>query len=92
MSAAPLISGQRLQKYVYHKISNEIPQGPYCVVYIHTSAQRGENCPGVSTLRLIYEELPPAFKKRLELVYFLHPGIQSRLLFATFGRFFLSAG
>jgi len=89
---ASLVSGQRLQKYVYHKISNEIPEGPYCLVYIHTSVQRGENCPGVSTLWLIYEELPPSFKERLQVVYFLHPGIQSRLFFATLGRFFLSAG
>jgi len=89
---APIVSGQRLQKYVYHKISNEIPEGAYCVVYIHTSVQRGENCPGMSTLWLIYEELPPDFKERLQVVYFLHPGIQSRLLFATLGRFFLSEG
>lgn len=89
---ASLVSGQRLQKYVYHKISNEIPEGPYCVVYIHTAVQRSENCPGITTLWLIYEELPPAFKERLQVVYFVHPGIQSRLFFATLGRFFLSAG
>ena len=40
MSTAALVSGERLQKYVYHKILNEIPEGPYCVVYIHTSVQR----------------------------------------------------
>lgn len=89
---AALVSGQRLQKYVYHKISNEIAEGPYCVVYMHTSVQRGENCPGMSTLWLIYEELPLDFKERLQVVYFVHPGIQSRLFFATLGRFFLSAG
>lgn len=89
---APVVSGQRLQKYVYDKISNEIPEGPYCLVYIHTSVQRSENCPGVSTLWLIYEELPSAFKERLQVVYFIHPGLQSRLFFATLGRFFLSAG
>ncbi|KAH9326005.1 hypothetical protein KI387_006183 [Taxus chinensis] len=89
---AILVSGQRLQKYVNHKISNEIPEGPFCVVYIHTSVQKGGNSPGLSTLRWIYEELPPVFKERLQVVYFLHPGLQSRLLFATFGRFFLSGG
>ena len=92
MSGAPLVSGQRLQKYVYDKISNEIPEGPYCLVYIHTSVQSSENYPVVSTLWLIYEELPPAFKERLQVVYFLHPGLQSRLFFATLGHFFLSAG
>uniref|UniRef100_A0A0C9S831 TSA: Wollemia nobilis Ref_Wollemi_Transcript_6287_1253 transcribed RNA sequence n=1 Tax=Wollemia nobilis TaxID=56998 RepID=A0A0C9S831_9CONI len=89
---AILISGQRLQKYICHKISNEIPEGPFCVVYIHTEVQRSDNCPGVSTLRWIYEELPLSFKDRLHVVYFLHPGLQARLLFATFGRFFLSGG
>ncbi|XP_059074333.1 uncharacterized protein LOC131070942 isoform X2 [Cryptomeria japonica] len=89
---ANLVSGQRLQKYVNHKISNEIPEGPFCVVYIHTSVPKGNNYPGFSTLRLIYQELPPAFKERLEVVYFLHPDFQSWLLFATFGWFFLSGG
>eukprot|EP00253_Pinus_taeda_P010374 PITA_10374 len=92
MSAAPLVSGQRLQKYVYNKVSNEIPEGLYCLVYIHTSVQRSENGPDVSTLWLIYEELLLASKERLQVVYFLHPGLQSRLFFATLGCSLLSAG
>eukprot|EP00252_Welwitschia_mirabilis_P020305 TRINITY_DN4946_c0_g1_i1.p1 TRINITY_DN4946_c0_g1~~TRINITY_DN4946_c0_g1_i1.p1 ORF type:complete len:187 (-),score=18.01 TRINITY_DN4946_c0_g1_i1:602-1111(-) len=89
---AAAVSRARLTKFVHQKILAEIPEGPFCVVYIHTSVQRVENCPGLSTLWLIYEDLPPSIKERLQIVYFLHPGIQSRLLFATVGRFFLSAG
>lgn len=89
---APVISGERLKRYVYHKIFTTVPQGDFCIVYIHTSVQKEENSPGVSILRWIYEELPTDYKERLHVVYFLHPGIRSRLLLATLGRYFLSGG
>ncbi|KAH9298674.1 hypothetical protein KI387_030356, partial [Taxus chinensis] len=89
---APAISGERLKRYVYQKICNAVSEGPFCIVYIHTSVQREENSPGVSMLRWIYEELPLDYKERLQVVYFLHPGIRSRLLLATLGRYFLSGG
>uniref|UniRef100_A0A1D1YCR0 Ganglioside-induced differentiation-associated protein 2 n=1 Tax=Anthurium amnicola TaxID=1678845 RepID=A0A1D1YCR0_9ARAE len=86
------ISGERLKKYVYHKIFTELPEGPICIVYMHSAVQKADNCPGLSVLRWIYEELPPDYKERINVVYFLHPGLRSRLVFATLGRFFLSGG
>lgn len=70
----------------------ELSEGPFCIVYIHSTVQKEDNSPGVSILRWIYEELPSDFKDRLRVLYFVHPGIRSRLLFATLGRFFLSGG
>ncbi|GLJ11765.1 hypothetical protein SUGI_0176410 [Cryptomeria japonica] len=89
---APVISGERLKRYVYQKIFNSVSEGPFCILYIHTSVRREENSPGVSMLRWIYEELPSDYKERLQVVYFLHPGIRSRMLLATLGRYFLSGG
>ncbi|KAL3534539.1 hypothetical protein ACH5RR_003000 [Cinchona calisaya] len=89
---APVIGGGRLKKYVFHKIATEIPEGPYCIVYMHTMVQKDDNSPGLTILRWIYEELPSNCKDRLQVVYFIHPGLRSRLVFATLGRFFLSGG
>lgn len=89
---APVIGGERLKKYVCQKISTTVSEGPFCIVYIHTAVQREENSPGLSILRWIYEDLPTDYKQRLQLVYFLHPGLLSRLVLATVGRYFLSEG
>lgn len=89
---APVISGERLKRYISHKVSTELAQGPICIVYMHSTVQKADNCPGLSMLRWIYEELPPDCKERIRVVYFLHPGLRSRLVFATLGRFFLSGG
>lgn len=89
---APVISGERLKKYVFHKILTQMPEGLFCIVYMHTTVQKEDNSPGLTILRWIYEELPNDYKDRLQVVYFIHPGIRSRLLFATFGRFLLSGG
>ncbi|VAH85207.1 unnamed protein product [Triticum turgidum subsp. durum] len=42
--------------------------------------------------RGIYEELPAEYKERLQIFYFLHPGLYSWLAMATLGRLFLSGG
>lgn len=89
---APVVSGERLRKYVFHKICSELPEGPFCIVYMHSTVQKEDNSPGMSILRWIYEDLPMEIKERLQLVYFVHPGIRSRLVFATLGRLFLSGG
>ncbi|KAJ0978032.1 hypothetical protein J5N97_013506 [Dioscorea zingiberensis] len=89
---AAVISGERLKRYVCFKLRTEMAEGPYCVLYVHSTVQSDDNNPGISVLRWIYEELPPDYKDRLQVVYFLHPGFRSRLLFATLGRFFLSGG
>lgn len=85
-----VVSGERLKKYILHKFQNELSEGPFCVVYFHTTAQKDDNCPGLTILRWIYEELPSDYKDRLQTLYFVHPGLRSRLVLATLGRFFLS--
>lgn len=90
--AAPVVSGERLKRYIFHKICSEWPEGPFCIAYMHSTVQKEDNSPGITILRWIYEELPPEIKERLKIVYFIHPGLRSRLAFATLGRFFLSGG
>ncbi|KAI3912671.1 hypothetical protein MKW92_007030 [Papaver armeniacum] len=89
---APVVSGERLKKYIYHKIFTELSNGPFCILYLHSTVQKEDNNPGLSILRWIYEELPLDYKERLQVLYFVHPGLRSRLVFATLGRFFLSEG
>ncbi|KAL6011823.1 hypothetical protein ACLOJK_002289 [Asimina triloba] len=89
---ARAVNEEVLKKYLEETIFPSLGQRPFCVVYIHTHVQRSENFPGISTLRSIYEALPAAVKENLEAVYFVHPGLQARLFFATFGRFLFSGG
>ncbi|GER57194.1 ganglioside-induced differentiation-associatedprotein 2 [Striga asiatica] len=89
---APVVTEERLKKYVFHKILTEMPDGKFCIVYMHSTVQKDDNSPGLTILRWIYEELPGDCKDRLQVVYFIHPGIRSRLVFATLGRFLLSGG
>ncbi|KAL5656241.1 hypothetical protein ACJX0J_035560, partial [Zea mays] len=88
----PAIDGERLKKYVFYKLRTELPVGPFCILYMHSTVQSDDNNPGVSILRTIYEELSPEYKERLQVFYFLHPGLRSRLAIATLGRLFLSGG
>ncbi|XP_068475137.1 uncharacterized protein [Phaseolus vulgaris] len=90
--AATVVSAERLKRYVFHKICSELPDEPFCIVYVHTTVQKEDNSPGITILRWIYEELPADFKDRLQTVYFIHPGLRSRLVIAAVGRFFLSGG
>jgi hypothetical protein len=62
------------------------------VVYAHSLVDRGDNFPGLGAIRAAYESLPAAARERLRAVYFVHPGLQARLFFATFGRFLFSSG
>ncbi|XP_078441980.1 SEC14 cytosolic factor family protein / phosphoglyceride transfer family protein [Wolffia australiana] len=89
---ALVICGERLKRYINYKVSRELAEGPICIVYMHSGVQKEVNCPGLSILRWVYEELPAECKERICVVYFLHPGLRSRLVFATLGRFFLSGG
>lgn len=88
--AAPVVDGKRLRAFVLRKLQQELQDGPFCVVYFHSNVQSGDNSPGIFTLRSIYETLPCEYKQRLEVVYFLHPGLRSRFLLGTLGRFFLT--
>lgn len=89
---APIIGGEWLKKYIIYKISTELPEGPFCIVYMHSTVRKEYNNPGITILRWIYEELPSDFKDRLQFLYFVHPGLRSRFLIATLGRFLLSGG
>ncbi|XP_027925002.1 protein GDAP2 homolog [Vigna unguiculata] len=89
---ATVVSAERLKRYVFHKICSELPDEPFCIVYMHTTVQKEDNSPGITILRWIYEELPSNFKDRLQIVYFIHPGLWSWLVIATVGRLFLSGG
>ncbi|KAK8957998.1 hypothetical protein KSP39_PZI001400 [Platanthera zijinensis] len=87
---ATVISGERLKRYLSYKIRSELPDGPFCILYMHTTVQKEDNNPGMFILRQIYEEMPLEYKERLQVVYFLHPGFRSRLAIATLGRLLLS--
>lgn len=86
------MSSEVLKKYLEEKIFPKFEEKAFSVVYVHTGVQRSENFPGISTLRSIYEAMPSNVKNHLEAVYFVHPGLQARLFFATFGRFLFSGG
>lgn len=70
----------------------EIGDREFVVVYMHSRVDRGANFPGFGAIRGAYESLPADAKERLRAVYFVHPALQSRLFFATFGRFLFSSG
>ncbi|KAF7141095.1 hypothetical protein RHSIM_Rhsim06G0010300 [Rhododendron simsii] len=86
------VTAEALKKYLEEKIMPGLDEQPFSVVYVHTGVRRSENFPGISALRLISDAIPIDIKDRLEAVYFLHPGLQSRLFLATFGRLVFSGG
>ncbi|KAL5557788.1 hypothetical protein UlMin_033999 [Ulmus minor] len=89
---ARLVSGDALNKYLKERVFPNLGESPFSVMYLNTDVQRSENFPGISTLRAVYEAIPNDVKDHLEAVYFVHPGLQSRLFLATFGRFLFSGG
>ncbi|PKI55170.1 ganglioside-induced differentiation-associated-protein 2-like [Punica granatum] len=89
---ARFVSVEGLKMYLEERIYPKLEGRPFSVVYVHTGVQRTENCPGISIIRSIYEAIPIDVKQNLEVVYFVHPGIQARLFLATFGRLLFSGG
>ncbi|KAJ7957929.1 ganglioside-induced differentiation-associated protein 2 [Quillaja saponaria] len=89
---ARFVSVEVLNKYLEDKIFAELGDMPFTVVYVHTGVQRCQNFPGMSALRSIYDAIPTNVKDNLGAVYFVHPGVQTRLFFATVGRFLFSGG
>ncbi|CAN6722444.1 unnamed protein product [Malus baccata var. baccata] len=88
-----LLLGEAVNKYLEEKIFPKLGEKAFfSVVYVHTDVNRGDNFPGISTLRSIYEAIPTAVKDRLQAVYFLHPGLQAKLFLATFGRLLFTGG
>ncbi|KAI3712797.1 hypothetical protein L1987_71363 [Smallanthus sonchifolius] len=80
-----------LNLYLMKKIFPKLER-PFAVVYIHTEVSKSENFPGISVLRSVYDAIPVNVKQNLETVYFVHPDLQSKLFFATFGRFIFTGG
>ncbi|KAL2453470.1 SEC14 cytosolic factor family protein/phosphoglyceride transfer family protein [Abeliophyllum distichum] len=83
---ARLLSVDALKKYLEDEIFPSLGESPFSVVYVNTGVNRSDNFPGISALRSIYEAIPIKIKENLDSIYFLHPGFQSRLFLATFGR------
>ncbi|WVZ74261.1 hypothetical protein U9M48_022469 [Paspalum notatum var. saurae] len=83
---------EALRAYLRERVVPEIGGREFVVVYMHSRVHRGDNFPGVGAIRAAYESLPAADRERLRAVYFVHPALQSRLFFATFGRFLFSSG
>lgn len=75
-----------LKKYLEDEIFPSLGETPFSVVYVNTGVNRGDNFPGILALRSIYEAVPVKIRANLDSIYFLHPGFQSRLFLATFGR------
>lgn len=93
LESARLLSLDVLKKYLEEKIFPRLGRKPFAVLYVHTGVQRSENFPGISALRAIYDAIPVNVRdNNLQEVYFLHPGLQSRLFLATCGRFLFSGG
>ncbi|KAK8971291.1 hypothetical protein KSP40_PGU007243 [Platanthera guangdongensis] len=87
---ATVMSGEYLNKYLSYKIRSELPDGPFCILYMHTTVQKEDNNPGMFILRQIYEEMSLEYKYRIQVVYFLHLGLRSWLAITTLGRLLLS--
>lgn len=90
--SARIVSVDVVKKYLEEKIFPKLEKRPFSVLYVHTDVQRSENFPGITALRSVYDAIPVNVKENLEAVYFVHPGLQSRLFLATFGRFMFSGG
>lgn len=81
------MSVEAIKNYLEEKIFPNLCDRPFSVLYLHTDVQLGENFPGIMAIRSIYEAIPTNVRDHLEAVYFVHPGLKSRLFLATFGRF-----
>ncbi|XP_014519949.1 protein GDAP2 homolog [Vigna radiata var. radiata] len=89
---ARLITVEVLKRYLEERVFPKLGKRKFAVLYVHTDVQRGENLPGISGLRSIYDAIPANVKENLEAFYFIHPGLQARLFLATLGRFLFNAG
>ncbi|GAB4848409.1 hypothetical protein Ancab_003106 [Ancistrocladus abbreviatus] len=89
---ARILSVDAVNRYLEERVFPKLEKRPFSVLYIHTDVERGENFPGISALRSIYDAVPVNVKNNLEAVYFVHPGLQARLFLATFGRLMFSGG
>ncbi|KAL2522289.1 protein GDAP2-like protein [Forsythia ovata] len=87
-----LVSAEAIKTYLEHEVFPRLGERLFAIVYVHTGVNKTENFPGISALKLINEAIPIKVRQNLESVYFLHPGLQSRLFLATFGRLLFISG
>ncbi|PON98791.1 CRAL-TRIO lipid binding domain containing protein [Trema orientale] len=66
LALAPVVCAERLKRHIVHKLSCDLPKGPFSVVYMHSTVQKEDNSPGITILRWIYEDLTSDFKDRLQ--------------------------
>lgn len=83
---------EALKKYLEEKVYPSLAEKPFSVVYVHTGVNRAENFIGLFALRSIYDAIPNDVRDNLQTFYFLHPGLQSRLFLAIFGRLLFNGG
>ncbi|KAM0865656.1 hypothetical protein ACQ4PT_043126 [Festuca glaucescens] len=83
---------EALRAHLQNRIFPEVGEREFVVVYLHSLVDRSDNSPGLGAVRAAYESLPAVARERLRAVYFVHPGLQARLFFATVGRFLFSSG
>lgn len=86
------MSVEAVKKFLEDEIFPDLDGRPFSAVYVHTGVSRGENFPGISALKSIHDAVPPGVRENLDAFYFLHPGIQSRLFLAAFGRLLFGGG
>uniref|UniRef100_A0A7N0UTD7 CRAL-TRIO domain-containing protein n=1 Tax=Kalanchoe fedtschenkoi TaxID=63787 RepID=A0A7N0UTD7_KALFE len=85
------VSADALKKYLEAEIYPRLETKQFSVLYVNTGVERGENFPGISALRSILDAVPAGIKANIAAVYFLHPGLNSRLFLAAFGRLILGS-
>ncbi|KAF3340282.1 protein GDAP2 [Carex littledalei] len=77
-----------LKGYLRKRILPELQKKTFAIVYIHTRVNRHDNFPGLSVLRSVLESVPDAVRESIRKLFFIHPGLQSRIFFFTFGSIF----
>lgn len=90
--SARIVSVEVVNKFLREKIFPDLENRPFAVLYFHTGVEKNENFLGISALRSLYDSIPAAVRQNLEAVYFVHPGLQSRLYLATVGRIMFTGG
>ncbi|KAJ4746648.1 hypothetical protein LUZ62_051397 [Rhynchospora pubera] len=81
-----------LKGYLQKRIFPELEKKPFVIVYIHTRVSRCDNFPGLSVLRSVLESVPDTVHEAIRKLFFIHPGLQSRIFFFTFGCIFFGPG
>ncbi|KAL3525213.1 hypothetical protein ACH5RR_013585 [Cinchona calisaya] len=85
-------SVESVKQYLIENIFPELKEEAFSIVYFNADVEKSQNFAGISALKSIYDAIPIKVRDNLQAVYFVHPGIQSRLFLATFGRFIFTGG